>query len=84
MSVFGMDPATVALLVGVGTLLIERAFAWMGKIKKIKMCGGEIKMEGASDSTTTASKEPTPEPPDKPQPKPKPAIPQISDPLNVK
>jgi len=69
-----MDPATIVQIIMLGSLVVERLFAWMGKIKKIKSSCFEIKMEGASDSTTTPSKEPTPEPPDtksKPAPPPK-------------
>ena len=39
-----MDAATVALIIGVVSLLIERTFAWAYKIKKSKCFGNEIKM----------------------------------------
>jgi hypothetical protein len=44
------DPTSVALLIGLGTLLCERCFAWLNKIKKAKCCGSEITFSGESSA----------------------------------
>lgn len=40
-----VDPIVIGLLVTVSTLLIERTFAWLRKIKKSQCCGGSIELE---------------------------------------
>jgi len=42
-----MDPSTIALLVGLGTLIIERLYTWIMKIKSSKCCGGDIEFQQA-------------------------------------
>jgi len=37
-----MDIVTVTLLVGLGTLLIERCFSWANKITNSECCGSKI------------------------------------------
>ena len=37
-----VDPVSITLLAGIATLLIERLFKWLEKIKKSKCCGGEF------------------------------------------
>lgn len=39
-----MDPATIALIVGLATLIIERAFTWAQRIKKSSCCGGTVEL----------------------------------------
>lgn len=40
-----IDITTISILAGIITLLIERMFAWMNKIKKSSCCGSEIERE---------------------------------------
>lgn len=42
-----MDPASIAILIGVATLLIERTYSFTNKIKKSKCCGNEIEMKNS-------------------------------------
>lgn len=50
-----MDPVTIALLIGLGTLIVERAFSWGQKIRKSKCCGNEIEF-----AEVVVEKPPTP------------------------
>lgn len=45
-----VEATSVALLIGLGTLLCERVFAWLNKIKKAKCCGSEITFSGESSA----------------------------------
>lgn len=47
-----MDPATVAILIGLGTLLIERGFKWAYKIQKSNCCCDCIKIEMSSNESS--------------------------------
>jgi hypothetical protein len=41
-----MDATTIALIIGLGSLFVERFFTWASRIKKSTCClGGEIDME---------------------------------------
>lgn len=40
-----MDGASIAMIIGLCTLIIERTFAWINKFKKSKCCGTEIEMD---------------------------------------
>lgn len=37
-----VDPVSITLLAGITTLLIERLFKWLEKLKKSKCCGSEL------------------------------------------
>jgi hypothetical protein len=37
-----MDPTTIAILIGLGTLLIERTFKYLYKIKYSSCCGSVV------------------------------------------
>ncbi len=40
-----MDVATIALIIGFGSLFVERFFSWVNRIKKSICClGGEINL----------------------------------------
>ncbi len=43
-----MEPNTIIILVGFGSLLIERVFTWMRRIKKSECCGGKIEMSSSN------------------------------------
>jgi hypothetical protein len=49
-----MDPNTIIILVGFGSLFIERLFTWMRRIKKSECCGASVEM--SSDVSTTEDK----------------------------
>jgi len=49
-----MEPNTIILLVGLGTLIIERVFTWMRRIKKSECLGAKIEM--SSDVSITEDK----------------------------
>ena len=41
-----LDPATISIIVGLVTLVVERVYAYLIKIKKSKCCGNtEIEMK---------------------------------------
>ncbi len=44
-----MEPNTIIILVGVGTLLIERVFTWMRRIKKSECCGAKVEMNSSNN-----------------------------------
>lgn len=37
-----MEPASIVIIVGLATLLVERIFSWANRIRSSKCCGGEI------------------------------------------
>jgi hypothetical protein len=48
-----MDASTIALLIGVATLLIERGFKWALRIKRSRCCGAEIEMRDVESGDET-------------------------------
>jgi hypothetical protein len=48
-----MEPNTIIILVGLGTLLIERVFTWMLRVKKSECCGAKVEL---SDIQTPENK----------------------------
>lgn len=46
-----IDPASIALIVGVGTLIVERLFTYLGKIRKSK-CSNCCEVDIADDGTS--------------------------------
>ncbi len=44
-----MDPSSIVLLVGIGTLLIERVFKWFMKIKNSTCCCCGVEMNKSED-----------------------------------
>lgn len=44
-----IDPANIAIIVGVATLLIERAYKLLKNIKKSNCCGASIETRQSND-----------------------------------
>lgn len=40
-----LDPATITIIAGLATLLVERGFTWLGKIRKSSCCGNLIELD---------------------------------------
>lgn len=45
-----MEPATIALIIGLATLMVERIFVWASKIKKSDCLG--MKIERSNEMNT--------------------------------
>lgn len=39
-----MDPASIVIIVGLVTIMVERVFSWSLKVKKSKCMGAEVEM----------------------------------------
>jgi hypothetical protein len=48
-----MDPTSIALLIGLGTLIVDRAFAWVSKWRKSKCTNGSFEIELVDQPQTT-------------------------------
>ena len=44
-----MDPTSIAILIGLATLVVERIFSVANKIKSSKCCGGSIEFKNSVD-----------------------------------
>ncbi len=44
-----MEPNTIIILVGLGTLLVERVFTWMRRIKKSECCGAKVELSDITE-----------------------------------
>lgn len=40
-----VEPTTIIIIIGLVTLLIERAFDWVRRIRYSECCGGKVEMK---------------------------------------
>lgn len=45
-----MDPATIAILVGLGSLCVERLFSLLNKMKRSSCCGNKVEFESPTET----------------------------------
>ena len=52
----GEPISTTILIVGIGTLLIERLFSFLMKIRRSRCCGGEVELRQSTSSINEIDK----------------------------